>query len=67
MKLKIDDPFVPEEIRSKINELQSLLYHAADKLFDTDTGTVVEGIDYLSIIEDLCLIAIYRKTFILSK
>ena len=30
MKLKTDDPFVPEHIRAKINELQSLLEHAAD-------------------------------------
>jgi hypothetical protein len=30
MKLKTDDPFVPEDIRAKINEPQSLLAHAAD-------------------------------------
>ena len=67
MKLKTDDPFVPEDIRAKINELQSLLDHAADlysdiydpngtaddELFDPGTGTVVEGIDYLSIMESL--------------
>lgn len=77
MKLKTDDPFVPEDIRAKINELQSLLVHAADlysdiygcydselksydpkaaaddELFDPDTGTVVKGIDYLSIMESL--------------
>ena len=27
MKTKTDDPFVPEEIRAKIKELQSLLDH----------------------------------------
>ena len=77
MKLKTDDPFVPEDIRAKINGLQSLLDHAADlysdiyswydselksydpkataddELFDPGTGTVVEGIDYLSIMESL--------------
>lgn len=77
MKLKTDDPFVPEDIRAKINELRSLLDHAADlysdihdwydselksydpkaaaddELFDPGTGTVVEGIDYLSIMESL--------------
>lgn len=75
MKLKTDDPLVPEDIRAKINELQSLLDHAADlysdiydrydselkscalkatadgELFDPGTGTVVEGINYLSIME----------------
>lgn len=30
MKLKTVNPFVPEDIRAKINELQSLLEHAAD-------------------------------------
>lgn len=74
---KTDDPFVPEDIRAKINGLQSLLDHAADlysdiyswydselksydpkataddELFDPGTGTVVEGIDYLSIMESL--------------
>lgn len=30
MKLKTDVPFMPENIRSKINELQSLLDQAAD-------------------------------------
>ncbi len=77
MKLKTDVPFVPEDIRAKIDELQSLLEHAADlysdiydwydrelksydskataedELFDPGTGTVVEGIDYLSIMESL--------------
>ncbi len=77
MKLRTDDPFVPEVIRAKINELQSLLDHAADlysdiydwydselksydpkatadnELFDPGTGTIVEGIDYLSIMESL--------------
>ena len=77
MKLKTDDPFVPEDIRAKINGLQSLLDHAADlysdiyswydselksydpkataddELFDPGTGTVVEGIDYLSFMESL--------------
>ena len=72
MKLKTDDPFVPEDIRAKINGLQSLLDHAADlysdiyswydselKSYDPNatadpgTGTVVEGIDYLSIMESL--------------
>lgn len=77
MKLKTDDPFVPENIRVKINELQSLLDRAADlysdiydwydrelksydpkataddELFDPGTGTVVEGIDYLAIMESL--------------
>ncbi|WP_242997715.1 hypothetical protein [Enterocloster clostridioformis] len=66
-----------EDIRAKINGLQSLLDHAADlysdiyswydselksydpkataddELFDPGTGTVVEGIDYLSIMESL--------------
>ena len=75
MKLKTDDPFVPENIRVKINELQALLDRAADlysdiydwydrelksydpkataddELFDPGTGTVVEGIDYLAIME----------------
>lgn len=77
MKLKTDDPFVPDDIRVKINELQSLLDHAADlysdlydwydselksydptataddELFDPGTGTVVEGSDYLPIMESL--------------
>ena len=77
MKLKTDDPFVPENIRVKINGLQSLLDRAADlysdiydwydrelksydpkataddELFDPGTGTVVEGIDYLAIMESL--------------
>lgn len=72
-----DDPFVPEDIRTKINEMLSLLVHAADlyrdiydwydrelksydpkataddERFDPGTGTVVEGIDYLSIVESL--------------
>lgn len=30
MKLKTDAPFVPEDIKAKINELQSLLDCAAD-------------------------------------
>ena len=34
MKLKTDDPFVPEDIRAKINGLQSLLDHAADLYSD---------------------------------
>ena len=34
MKLKTDDPFVPENIRVKINELQSLLDRAADLYSD---------------------------------
>lgn len=77
MKLKTDVPFIPENIRLKINELQSLLDRAADlrsdicdwydgelksydskasvddELFDPGTGTVVEGIDYLAIMESL--------------
>lgn len=77
MKLNTDDPFVPEDIRAKIHELQSLLAHATDlysdiyewydrerksydpkaaaddELFDPGAGTVVEGIDYLSIMESL--------------
>ena len=77
MKLKTDVPFVPENIRLKINELQSLLDRAEDlrsdiydwydrelksydpkvsvedELFDPGTGTVVEGIDYLAIMEAL--------------
>ena len=77
MKTKTDDPFVPEEIRAKIKELQSLLDHTADlyrdiytwydrelksydpkasadqELFAPGTGTAVEGIDYLSIMEAL--------------
>ena len=77
MKLKTDVPFIPENIRLKINELQSLLDRAADlrsdiydwydgelksydpkasvddELFDPGTGMVVEGIDYLAIMESL--------------
>lgn len=34
MKLKTDDPFVPENIKVKINELQSLLDQAADLYSD---------------------------------
>ena len=34
MKLKTDDPLVPEDIRAKINELQSLLDHAGDLYSD---------------------------------
>lgn len=34
MKLKTDDPFVPEDIKIKINELQSLLDQAADLYSD---------------------------------
>lgn len=34
MKLKTDDPFVPEDIKVKINELQSLLDQAADLYSD---------------------------------
>lgn len=34
MKLKTVNPFVPEDIRAKINELQSLLEHAADLYSD---------------------------------
>ena len=83
MKLKTDDPFVPENIRVKINELQSLLDRAADlysdiydwydrelksydpkataddELFDPGTGTVVEGIDYLAIMESLSELDIF--------
>ena len=36
MKLKTDDPFVPENIKVKINELQSLLDQAADLYSDID-------------------------------
>lgn len=77
MPLKTDDPFVPENIQIKIDELQSLLGRAADlysdildwydlelksydpnaaaddELFDPGTGIVVEGIDYLAIMEAL--------------
>ena len=77
MKLKTDEPFVPENIRVKINKLQALLDQAADlyndiyewydrelksynpnasaddELFDPGTGTVVEGIDYLAVMESL--------------
>ena len=77
MKLKTDEPFVPENIRVKINKLQALLDQAADlyndiyewydrelksynpnasaddELFDPGTGTVVEGIDYLVVMESL--------------
>ncbi len=77
MKPKTDEPFVPENIRVKINKLQSLLDQAADlyndiyewydrelksydptaaaddELFDPGTGTVVEGIDCLAIMESL--------------
>nr|WP_330367062.1 hypothetical protein [Enterocloster clostridioformis] len=83
MKLKTDDPFVPENIRVKINGLQSLLDRAADlysdiydwydrelksydpkataddELFDPGTGTVVEGIDYLAIMESLSELDIF--------
>lgn len=34
MKLKTDDPIIPEAIRTKISELQSLLDHAADLYSD---------------------------------
>ncbi len=77
MKLKTDEPFVPENIRVKINKLQALLDQAADlyndiyewydcelksydpkasaddELFDPGTGIVVEGIDYLAVMESL--------------
>lgn len=85
MKLKTDDPFVPEDIREKINELQSLLDHAADlysdiydwydselksydseaaaddELFDPGTGIVVEGINYLSIMEALSVLQVANE------
>ncbi len=80
MNLKTDEPFVPENIKEKINKLQSLLDQAADlyndiyewydcelksynpkaaaddELFDPGTGTVVEGIDYLAVMESLSVL-----------
>ena len=80
MKPKTDEPFVPENIRVKINKLQSLLDQAADlyndiyewygcelksydpeaaaddELFDPGTGTAVEGIDYLAVMESLSVL-----------
>lgn len=85
MDLKTDAPFVPENIREKINMLQSLLnqasglYHdiyewydhelksydpkaaAGDELFDPGTGSFVEGIDYLAIMESLSELQLFNE------